>query len=144
MNDQERMAAFMHRLNGVDGLDEGRFERLVLELERTNSKAGCDDQGRLKVAMFDAKSYDVESFERHNDARFAIHTIHASLSPDTVHAAKGCRVACIFVNDQCNEAIVATLAAYGVELIALRCAGFNNVDLNACLRHGRGITVDRA
>lgn len=139
MNDQERRAAFMERLGRVDGLDSGRFERLVLELERPNNKAGCDDQGRLKVAMFDAKSYDIESFERHNDGRFAIHWIESSLSQDTVHAAKDCRVVCIFVNDQCDDAIVTALAAYGVELIALRCAGFNNVDLKACQQHGLSV-----
>ena len=139
MNDQERMQAFQERLNRVEGLDESRFERLILELDRASSRRGYDDQGRLKVAMYDTKSYDIEFFERHNNGRFAIHAIQASLNEDTVPAAAGCRVICIFVNDTCNAAIIKRLAAQGVELIALRCAGFNNLDLNACVQHGLSV-----
>ncbi len=139
VNDQERMTAFRERLSRVEGLDESRFERLMLELDRPNNRAGYDDQGRLKVAMFDAKSYDVESFQRHNHGRFAIHAIQASLDEDTVPAAAGCQIVCIFVNDACDGAIISRLAAQGVELIALRCAGFNNVDLDACQQHGLSV-----
>ena len=139
MNDQERLTAFVERLKSVGGLDERSFERLVAELQRTGNRAGYDDQGRLQVAMFDAKSYDVESFDRHNNERFAIHWIEASLSQDTVRAAENCKAVCIFVNDQCDASIVTTLAAQGVELIALRCAGFNNVDLQACQQHGLSV-----
>ncbi len=135
MNDRERLAAFRERLSRVEGLDEPRFDRLVRELERTDRRAGYDDQGRLKIAMFDAKSYDIESFDRHNDGHFAIHAIPASLNEDTVPAAEGCKAVCIFVNDQCDAVVAAALAARGVELVALRCAGFNNVDLAACQRH---------
>ena len=135
MNDQERMAAFLERLHGVDGLDERRFESLLVELERPSHREGYDQQGRLRIAMFDAKSYDVDSFERHNGGRFAIHPVHASLNEDTVHAVQGCQVVCIFVNDQCDATVVRLLAAQGVRLIALRCAGFNNVDLQACQQH---------
>ncbi len=139
MNDQERLTAFLERLKSVGGLDERSFERLVAELQRTGNRAGYDDQGRLQVAMFDAKSYDVESFDRHNNDHFAIHWIEASLSQDTVRAAENCKAVCIFVNDQCDASIVTTLAAQGVELIALRCAGFNNVDLHACQQHGLSV-----
>jgi len=139
MNDQERMSAFKERLNRVEGLDESRFERLIQELDRASSRTGYDDQGRLKVAMFDAKSYDIESFHRHNNGRFAIHAIQASLNEDTVPAAAGCQVVCLFVNDTCDAAIISRLAAQGVELIALRCAGFNNVDLDACVEHGLNV-----
>ncbi len=139
MNDQERMAAFKESLNHVEGLDQRCFERLMIELERTNNRAGYDDEGCLKVAMFDAKSYDMESFANRNQGRFAIHAIQASLSKDTMLAAEGCKVVCIFVNDQCDASIVGTLAAQGVELIALRCAGFNNVDLQACQQHGLSV-----
>jgi D-lactate dehydrogenase len=139
MNDQERMSAFKERLNRVEGLDESRFERLIQELDRASSRTGYDDQGRLKVAMFDAKSYDIESFQRHNNGRFAIHAIQASLNEDTVPAAAGCQVVCLFVNDTCDAAIISRLAAQGVELIALRCAGFNNVDLDACAEHGLNV-----
>lgn len=135
MNDQERLRAFIDRVSSVDGLNRSRFDRLVAELERPDSVAGHDAQGRLKVAMFDARSYDIRSFEQRNHGRFAIHPIEAALSPDTVLAAAGFKVACIFVNDRCDEAVVKTFASLGVELIALRCAGFNNVDLQACREH---------
>ena len=117
MNDQERMTAFKERLDRVEGLDESRFERLILELDRANNRTGYDDQGRLRVAMFDAKSYDIDSFQRRNNGRFAIHAIQASLNEDTVPAAAGCQVVCIFVNDTCDAAIISRLAAQGVELI---------------------------
>lgn len=141
MNDQERLAAFLDKLASIEGLDEKRFHRLVTELERTANKAGCDSQGRLKVALFDAKPYDMEAFERQNAGRLAIHPIRASLDLDTAQAAVGFKVICIFVNDACDREIVEELAALGVEMIALRCAGFNNVDLEAC--EACGISVAR-
>ncbi len=139
MNDQERLIAFQKRLEGVDGLDERSFDRLVAELGRSRNRAGYDDQGRLKVAMFDAQSYDVESFDRHGSGGIAIHWIQASLSQDTVLAAEGCKAVCIFVNDHCDASIARTLASQGVQLIALRCAGFNNVDLQACQQYGLSV-----
>lgn len=127
MNDQERLAALVDKLQALEGLDQQRYQRLAAELERAAGRAGYDDQGRLKVAMFDAKSYDVQSFERQNDGRYAIHPIKASLNAATARAADGYKVVCIFVNDTCDAAVVSALASRGVELIALRCAGFNNV-----------------
>ena len=129
MNDQERMTDFRERLKRFDGLDQRCFQRLVRELELANGPLGYDDQGRLRISMFGAKSYDIESFQLHNNGRFAIRWIEASLNEDTVHAAEECKAVCIFVNDKCDASIAAKLAAQGVELIALRCAGFNNVDL---------------
>lgn len=135
MNDQQRLQAFLDKAANVGGLDQVRFERLIAELERPQTVAGYDEQGRLKVAMFDARSYDIQSFDRINGGRLAIHPISASLDEDTVHAADGCKVVCIFVNDRCDATVVASFARLGVELIALRCAGFNNVDLEACREH---------
>jgi D-lactate dehydrogenase len=135
MNDQERLKTFLERTGSVGGLDQSLYERLIHELERTVPTPGYDDQGRLKVAMFDAKSYDIRSFERCSGGGHAIRAIQASLNEDTANAAAGCRVACIFVNDSCDAPVVEAFAAMGVELIALRCAGFNNVDLEACRQH---------
>ncbi len=101
--------------------------------------AGCDERGRLRVAFFDAKSYDVESFDQCNADRFALQYVRASLGQDTVPAATDCKAICIFVNDVCDAAIVDALASLGVELIALRCAGYNNVDLAACRRRGMSV-----
>lgn len=135
MNDTERLTALQRQLASLPGLDAERYQRLAAELSRPSARAGCDEQGRLRVALFDAKTYDIESFDRANNGRFALHYVAASLGPDTVFAATGCRAVCLFVNDACNAAIVEALAALGVELIALRCAGFNNVDLAACQQH---------
>ena len=85
--------------------------------------------------MFDAQSYDIASFDQCNNGRYALHYIQASLNRDTAHAAAGAKVICIFVNDTCNAEVVEVFASLGVELIALRCAGFNNVDLHACQDH---------
>jgi D-lactate dehydrogenase len=139
MNDHERLQDFLDRATSVGGLDQRRYERLVAELERAVPAQGYDDQGRLKVAMFDAKSYDIQSFEQCNNGRYAIHAIQPSLNGDTAHAAAGCRVACIFVNDRCDAAVVKAFVALGIELIALRCAGFNNVDLKACQQHNLSV-----
>ena len=136
MNDRERLQTFLSRAEQLEGLEPGRFERLIRELERPLNAAGYDESGRLKIALFDARSYDIRSFESANRDRFAIHPIRSSLSRETVHAAAGHKVVCIFVNDRCDAAVVQSFASLGVELIALRCAGFNNVDLPACRRHG--------
>ena len=139
MNDQERLAAFLDKIKSVDGLDERRFQRLTAELEQAADRVGYDDQGRLKVAVFDAKSYDIQSFDRRNNGRYAVHSIRASLNEATAHAAEGYKVVCIFVNDTCDAPVVKALASLGVELIALRCAGFNNVDLKACQQHSLSV-----
>ena len=141
MNNQERLAAFLNKIKSIDGLDEQRFQRLSAELDRPTEIIGYDEQRRLKVALFDAKPYDVKSFQHQNNDRYAIHPVHASLNEDTAHAAEGCKVACIFVNDTCDATVIQTLASLGVELIALRCAGFNNVDVLECQQ--RGISVVR-
>ena len=118
------MAAFRERLLQLEGLDKRCFQRLMVELDRVSDREGYDDQGRLRCAMFDAKPYDIESFERHNQGRFAIHPIQAALNNDTVPAAEGCKAVCIFVNDTCDAAIVERLAAQGVELLALKVRWF--------------------
>jgi D-lactate dehydrogenase len=136
MNDAERLKTFTDRLSSLDGLDEDTFERLSTTIERRQRRFGYDEQGRLTVAFFDARSYDSESFERSNQERFALRYISASLDRHTAVAAQGHKAVCIFVNDSCDAEVVGILAAQGVELVALRCAGFNNVDLDACKAHG--------
>lgn len=136
MNDQERLAALADRLKSLSGLDEDTFDRIATALDRKQSRFGYDAQGRLKVAFFDAKSYDIQSFDQSNHGRYALSYIPAALDRNTVVAAKGHKAVCIFVNDRCDAEVVETLAAEGVELVALRCAGFNNVALDACKAHG--------
>ena len=86
----------------------------------------------IKVAFFDAKSYDEVSFNKTNaDYGFDIRYYQEHLNLKTVPLAKGADVVCIFVNAECNAAVIDELIKNGVKLIALRCAGFNNVDLKA-------------
>ena len=86
----------------------------------------------IKVAFFDAKAYDKPSFDRYGslqDVRFKY--LETKLNEDTVDLARGCDAVCVFVNDTVNAAVIDRLYEYGVRLIALRSAGYNNVDLRA-------------
>ena len=83
-----------------------------------------------KIAFFDAKDYDMASFKNANkDERFEIKFYETKLSIDTVNLANGYDCVCIFVNDNVDKEVIDALSAAGVKLIALRCAGYNNVDI---------------
>ena len=84
----------------------------------------------MKIAFFSTKSYDREFFDRYITAHEIIY-FEAQLNPQTVNLAAGCGAVCVFVNDKMNAAVISELKKAGVQLIALRCAGFNNVDLAA-------------
>src|SRR5690606_33274732 len=88
----------------------------------------------MKFAMFDAKDYDKASFERFNHQDdIEIKYFDVRLSEDTVALAEGSDGVIVFVNDTVNEAVVNELHKMGVKLVLLRCAGFNNIDLDAAL-----------
>lgn len=82
------------------------------------------------IAFFDTKPYDREWFDKFN-TKYEIRYFDGRLRPENAMLAAGCRVVCAFVNDNINARTIAALEKIGVELIALRCAGFNNVDINA-------------
>ena len=86
----------------------------------------------MKVALYSAKQYDIESFKK-VEGKYGIEYKYfdVPLSIDTVVLAEGCDAVCIFVNDNCTKEIIDALYDMGIRLIALRCAGFNNVDLEA-------------
>lgn len=84
----------------------------------------------MKVAFFDTKPYDKPSFEHYgkeHDIQFKF--LETKLTPDTVELAKGSDAVCIFVNDTVNAEVIDKLDTYGIKMIALRCAGYNNVDV---------------
>ena len=84
----------------------------------------------LKVAFFDTKEYDRASFEKAaGQGDISIKYLETKLTEDTAELAKGCDVVCVFVNDNVNAAVIDKLYEYGIRMIALRCAGYNNVDL---------------
>src|SRR5574344_1536879 len=90
-----------------------------------------------KIAFFDAKSYDRDTFNTvNNEFGFDIHFYKERLSINSVALAKGKDAVCIFVNAECDEPVLQQLKEYGVKLIALRCAGFNNVDIQAAKKVG--------
>lgn len=94
------------------------------------------------IAFFDAHSYDRESFNKWNENfGFKIHFYQERLSPETVELTKGKEVVCVFVNDEISPKVIDYLVENGVKLVALRCAGFNNVDLSAAKGRLRVVRV---
>ncbi len=90
-----------------------------------------------KIAFFDTKSYDRETFNRVNqEFGFEVKYYKERLSMNTVSLTQGMDAVCIFVNAECDARVIERMAEYGVKLIALRCAGFNNVDVRAAKEHG--------
>ena len=84
----------------------------------------------MKVAFFDAKNYDKPSFDKFAQAAgIKIKYFETKLNEDTAFLAHGYDGVCVFVNDTVNAAVIDILCEIGVKFVALRCAGFNNVDL---------------
>lgn len=85
-----------------------------------------------RIAFFGAKPYDIESFDQLNkDYRFDIHYFETHLNSRNAVLAADADVVCAFVNDTLDAHVINKLVDNGVKLLALRCAGFNNVDLQA-------------
>lgn len=89
-----------------------------------------------RVAIFDAKAYDQITFDKANkNYGFELKYNKEHLDINNVLLASGCDAVCIFVNAVVDAAVIDKLCELGVKLIALRCAGFNNVDIAAA--HGK-------
>jgi D-lactate dehydrogenase len=84
----------------------------------------------MKTAFFSTKPYDKAYFEEHNETH-SLTFFEVSLNESSVKLAEGFDAICVFVNDKVNAAVIEKLADFGIKLIALRCAGFNNIDLIA-------------
>ncbi|MBC7827768.1 MAG: 2-hydroxyacid dehydrogenase [Chitinophagaceae bacterium] len=96
----------------------------------------------MQVAFFSTHSYDKEYFDRLNDEKLhQITYFEAPLNRDTANLTKGFDAICIFVNDKLDSETIEKIFINGVKLVVLRCAGFNNVDLNAVA--GRNMKVLR-
>lgn len=90
----------------------------------------------MKIAVFSTKSYDQEYLESYNKAyNFKFSYFETSLNAHTARLAQGFDAVCVFVNDSVDEQTITILAEQGVGLIALRCAGFNNVNVDAAKKH---------
>lgn len=91
----------------------------------------------MKTAVFSTQSYDKEYLEREN-SHFG-HTLffyESSLKEKTVRLAENFEAVCVFVNDAITREVIVKLAEMGVKAIVLRCAGFNNVDIEAACQYG--------
>lgn len=90
----------------------------------------------MKIVCFSTQSYDKEFLDRYNDSfGFEIEYFETQLNQNTANLAAGANAVCIFVNDRADSTTIQLLAKHGVKVIALRCAGFNNVDLEAAKQH---------
>lgn len=96
----------------------------------------------MKVTVFGTKPYDRLFLESVNQ-KYAhdLQFLSPNLDAQTVTLAAGYLAVCVFVNDQLNRTILEVLAKQGTHLVALRCAGYNNVNLHAA--EELGITVVR-
>lgn len=94
-----------------------------------------------KIAFYDTKIYDRESFDNIVHSDISIKYLENKLNQDTVRLAEDCDGICAFVNDVIDKNTIEKLAGMGIGLIAMRCSGFNNVDLQAAARNN--VTVVR-
>lgn len=83
-----------------------------------------------KIAFFSAKEYDIQSFSNSQlFSEFEIKFFETGLTEDTVNLAVGFDAVCVFVNDSIDETLIDALVGCGIRLIALRCAGYNNINI---------------
>lgn len=85
----------------------------------------------MKVAVFSAQHYDQQAFTQWTDPSLQWLFLPQRLDETSVQAAEGCNAICAFVNDQLNATVLQRLQQLGIHFVALRCAGFNQVDLVA-------------
>lgn len=134
--EKERLIAATQLLAQQEGISEATYQQIVDSLQTSHDAFGFNKNEQLKVAVFDARSYDIAAFQAEDNAHVQLINIENALNSVSASQAQGCLAICVFVNDDCSAPVIAQLAASGVKLIALRCAGFNNVDLGACKQHG--------
>lgn len=95
----------------------------------------------MKVAVFSTKPYDKNYFEKYNKShKHELAFFDTNLNAQTTNLTKEFDAVCVFVNDKLNAKVIKKLAKNKIKLIALRCAGFNNVDLEAAEKHNIKVT----
>ncbi|MGP1496351.1 MAG: 2-hydroxyacid dehydrogenase [Treponema sp.] len=86
----------------------------------------------MKIAFYDTRAYDKSAFTKENETfGYEIDFFDFKLNEKTALTANGYDAVCVFVNDVVNSEVIDILKGYGIKLVILRCAGFNNVDLEA-------------
>ncbi len=98
------------------------------------------EKSKFKIAVFSSKSWVLHSFSNVNkDFGFDVSFHESRLYEKTAPLAKGYEVVCVFVSDSVDAKVLEVLKQEGVKLIALRCAGFNNVDIEKARELGIGV-----
>ena len=112
----------------------------MLHIIPIEEKTGGTD---MNILFYDTKRYDMESFDAIKDQydKLTIDYVDTDLSVKTARLAKGYDAICAFVSSDVSAPVVNALSDAGVKLILMRCAGFNNVDMDAAKKCG--ITVMR-
>lgn len=91
----------------------------------------------MKLAIYSTKNYDRKYLELVNkEYGYELEFFDFLLTSKTAKTAIGCDAVCLFVNDDGSRKVLEELAALGIKILALRCAGFNNVDLDAAKELG--------
>ncbi len=91
----------------------------------------------MKITFFSTQPYDKVFFEEHNrHFGFAMDFFEVGLNEKSINLIEQSQAVCVFVNDKVTDGVIRQLVAKGVKVIALRCAGFNNIDLESASRHG--------
>jgi D-lactate dehydrogenase len=130
----------------IDGEDENQaYENVLSVIEKEfNEKK---ESKVMKIAFYGTKDYDRTFFSEltkdkgQGTYNCEIKYFSSNLGPETANLSKGYDAVCIFVNDDASRNVIEQLHDNGVKLILLRCAGFNNVDIQAAKEYG--ITVLR-
>src|SRR5436309_11115424 len=112
------------------------------ELKQVNdNQQPRDAMTTLQTAVFDTKPYDRESLQRAgSNGEIEWRFLDWRLSAETAASAQGARAICIFVNDRADRKCLEALASVGVKHVALRCAGYNSVDIEAATELGISVT----
>lgn len=109
-----------------------RYLLNTLHVPKRNAK-----NKQMKITFFSTKPYDKTFFQKMNeDYGFELEFYETHLGPHITNVVENSDAVCVFVNDKLNKQVLTELAAKGVKYIALRCAGFNNLDLEAATALG--------
>ena len=130
-------------VDGANEQEDSKQIKMILE----NDCLEKNESSQLKIAFFNTKSYDRVFFDELSKDKGPytyncdITYLESRLTLETAALARGHDAICIFVNDDASKQVIEVLHNEGIRLILLRCAGFNNVDLETCKQYG--ITVAR-
>ncbi len=95
------------------------------------------EASKVTITFFSTQPYDQEFFNKCNQSfGFHLQYFETQLNTTTANLVQDALIVCVFVNDKVDATVAQQLATRGVKIIALRCAGFNNVDIEACKQHG--------